>query len=149
MRTGATPRFVSMKDVSIMSSDPTHIALEFFGHWSANRIDEALAMLADDVLYDNVPFPDIVGRENVRAFHADFGIGRIFTVDWQVTQMAASGDVVLNERVDIFRHENGGEIKLPVMGTITVKDEKIIVWRDYFDPADFDRQLAAAIARSK
>ncbi|WP_371866563.1 limonene-1,2-epoxide hydrolase family protein [Pseudoduganella dura] len=28
------------------------------------------------------------------------------------------------------------------MGTITVKDGRITVWRDYFDPADFDRQLA-------
>lgn len=71
-----------------MSSAPIRTALEFSGHWSANRIDEALAMLADDVLDDNVPFPQIVGRENVRAFHADFGIGRIFTVDWQVTQIA-------------------------------------------------------------
>jgi limonene-1,2-epoxide hydrolase len=135
--------------MSIMSSDSTRIAREFFAHWSANRIDEALAMLAADVLYDNVPFPDIVGRENVRAFHSDFGIGRIFTVDWQVTQIAASGDVVLNERLDVFRHENGGQIKLPVMGTLTVKDGKIIVCRDYFDPADFDRQLAAAMARSQ
>ncbi|CAM2158207.1 limonene-1,2-epoxide hydrolase (plasmid) [Pararobbsia alpina] len=132
-----------------MSSEATRIATEFFCHWSANRIDEALAMLADDVLYDNVPFPKIVGRENVRAFHADFGIGGIFTVDWQVTQIAASADVALNERVDIFHHENGGAITLPVMGTITVKEGKITVWRDYFDPGDFDRQLAAVLSRNK
>ncbi|WOD20416.1 limonene-1,2-epoxide hydrolase family protein [Paraburkholderia kirstenboschensis] len=132
-----------------MSCDPIRIALEFFEHWSANRIDEALAMLADDVLYDNVPFPQIVGRDNVRMFHADFGIGRIFTVDWQVTQIAASGDVVLNERVDIFRHEDGGEISLPVMGTVTVKDGIITVWRDYFDPGDFNRQLAAVMTGSE
>ncbi|MDR5837075.1 hypothetical protein [Caballeronia sp. LZ034LL] len=50
--------------ISIMPTDPIRIAIDFFGHWSANRIDEALDMLADDVLYDNVPFPTIVGREN-------------------------------------------------------------------------------------
>ncbi len=46
---------------------PLETAQTFFAHWSANRIDEAVAMLSDDVLYDNVPLPDIVGRENVRS----------------------------------------------------------------------------------
>ncbi|MGJ4993961.1 limonene-1,2-epoxide hydrolase family protein [Bradyrhizobium sp. HKCCYLR20261] len=124
------------------SSEPIDIAKTFFAHWSANRIDEALAMLSDDVLYDNVPFPDIVGRDNVRQFHEGFGIGTAFTVDWKVTAIAADGNVVLNERVDVFTHQSGGTITLPVMGTITVANGMITVWRDYFDAADFDRQLA-------
>lgn len=124
-----------------MSTTAIEIAQTFFDHWSANRIDEAIAMLAEDVLYDNVPFPDITGRENVRKFHRDFGIGNTFTVDWKVVQIAAAGNVVLNERIDIFLHENGGRITLPVMGTVTVENGMITVWRDYFDPADFDRQL--------
>lgn len=99
-------------------------------------------MLSEDVLYDNVPFPDIVGRENVRKFHSDFGVGTTFQVDWQVTQIAASGNVVLNERIDIFTHESGAKIVLPVMGTVTVENGMITVWRDYFDSTDFDRQLS-------
>ena len=125
-----------------MTSEPIAIATTFFAHWSANRIDDALAMLSEDVLYDNVPFPNIVGRENVRKFHTDFGIGTAFTVDWKVTAIAATGNVVLNERLDVFTHQSGATVKLPVMGTITVKDGAITVWRDYFDPADFERQLA-------
>lgn len=128
-----------------MSATPIQVATTFFEHWSANRIDEAIEMLADDVLYDNVPFPDIVGRENVRKFHADFGLGTSFKVDWQVTNIAASGNVVLNERIDIFIHENGGKITLPVMGTVTVEGDKISLWRDYFDPADFDKQASAIL----
>lgn len=124
-----------------MSADPIDIATTFFNHWTANRIDDALAMLSDDVLYDNVPFPDIVGRENVRKFHRDFGVGNSFTVDWKVINIAAAGNVVLNERVDIFTHEGGGTITLPVMGTVTVDGGVITIWRDYFDPADFTRQL--------
>jgi limonene-1,2-epoxide hydrolase len=125
-----------------MSSAPIEMAQTFFDHWSANRIDQALAMLSDDVLYDNVPFPDIVGRDNVGKFHEAFGIGKSFKVDWKVTHIAASGNVVLNERIDVFTHENGGTITLPVMGTVTVEDGQITVWRDYFDPTDFDRQLS-------
>jgi limonene-1,2-epoxide hydrolase len=33
-------------------------------------------------------------------------------------------------------------ITLAVMGTLTIEGGAITVWRDYFDPADFDRQLA-------
>ena len=124
-------------------TDPIDIARTFFAHWSAHRIDDALAMLAPDVLYDNVPFPDIAGRENVRKFHTDFGIGSIFTVDWQVVHMAVAGKVVLNERADIFKHRDGGTITLPVMGTLTIESGVITVWRDYFDPTDFDRQRQA------
>jgi limonene-1,2-epoxide hydrolase len=126
-----------------MTASPIDVARTFFGHWSANRIEEALAMLSEDVLYDNVPFPNIVGRDNVRKFHSDFGLGTTFKVDWSVTNIAASGNVVLNERVDVFTHVGGGRISLPVMGTITVDEGKITVWRDYFDPADFNKQLAA------
>lgn len=122
---------------------PLEVAETFFGHWNANRIDAAIAMLTEDVLYDNVPFPNIIGRENVRKFHADFGLGATFTVDWKVTNIAVSGNVVLNERIDIFRHKKGGKITLPVMGTLTVEGDLISVWRDYFDPTDFDRQLKA------
>ncbi|NTE89888.1 limonene-1,2-epoxide hydrolase family protein [Agrobacterium rubi] len=124
-----------------MSADPIDIATTFFNHWTANRIDDALAMLSDDVLYDNVPFPDIVGRDSVRKFHQDFGVGTAFTVDWKVINIAAAGKVVLNERIDIFTHAGGRTITLPVMGTLTVEGGVITVWRDYFDPADFNRQL--------
>lgn len=126
-----------------MSPTPIETAKTFFAHWSANRIEDALAMLADDVLYDNVPLPDVIGRENVRKFHADFGIGTVFKVDWEVTEIAVSGNVVLNERIDIFTHESGGQITLPVMGTLTVENGKITLWRDYFDLGSFERQLAA------
>lgn len=125
-----------------MPATPIEIATAFFEHWSANRIDNALAMLSEDVLYDNVPFPDIIGRENVRKFHGDFGIGTTFNVDWKVTAIAASGNVVLNERIDVFTHESGGKVTLPVMGTITVENGQITIWRDYFDPTDFDKQLS-------
>ena len=129
------------------AATPIEIATTFFAHWSNNRIDDALRMLSHDVLYDNVPFPDIVGREAVGEFHRGFGIGSAFLLDWKVTQIAAAGNVVLNERIDIFKHANGASITLPVMGTLTVENGEITVWRDYFDPADFDRQLALVKAQ--
>ena len=43
----------------------------------------------------------------------------------------------------MFRHREGGSIVLPVMGLLKIENGRITVWRDYFDPADFERQLAA------
>lgn len=110
-----------------MSTNPIDIATTFFGHWTANRIEDALSMLSDNVLYDNVPLPNIIGRDNVRKFHKDFGVGTAFRVDWAVTNIAASGNLVLNERLDVFTHESGAKITLPVMGTVTVENGEITV----------------------
>lgn len=126
-----------------MSKTPIEIAETFFALWTANRMDDALAMLSEDVFYDNVPFPNIVGREGVRQFHVDFGFGKDFRAEFRVVNIAAAGNIVLSERVDVFFHTSGGTITLPVMGTVTIgEDGMITVWRDYFDPTDFDKQLA-------
>lgn len=127
----------------IADSTPLDVAKTFFDHWNHGRINEAVAMLAEDVVYDNVPLPDIRGRKAVEEFHRGFGVGRTYTLDWKVILLAAVGDVVLNERLDIFRHVSGKEIVLPVMGTLTVVDGFITVWRDYFDLATFEKQAAA------
>lgn len=136
----------SIKMSTPINATAIEIAETFFEHWNHNRLDEALAMLAPNVLYDNVPFPDIVGRDEVAKFHRGFGIGTDFLLDWKIVNMAAAGNVVLNERLDLFKHVGGGVISLPVMGTLTIEDGQITVWRDYFDPADFDRQLAVVKA---
>ena len=124
-----------------MSDSPIDIAETFVAHWNANRVEEALAMLSEDVLYDNVPYPDINGREAVRKFHLDFGMGTTLRADWKIVNISAAGNVVLNERVDDFHHSSGAVISLPVMGTLTVVDGRITVWRDYFDSAAMERQL--------
>lgn len=125
-----------------MTPTPIEIAETFFTHWTADRMENGLAMLTDNVLYDNVPFPTIIGRDGVRQFHVDFGFGKDFRAEFKVVNIAASGNIVLSERVDTFFHSGGGTITLPVMGTLTIEDGMITVWRDYFDPTDFDRQLA-------
>ena len=70
-------------------------------------------------------------------------MGLDFRADWKILNIAAAGNVVLNERVDNFYHfSGGGVISMRVMGTLTVEDGMITIWRDYFDAAEFDRQLA-------
>lgn len=97
--------------------------------------------LDEHVHYHNVPLKPIDGREAVRAYLEK--AWRFDDVDWQLTNVAADGDVVLTERVDNFII-NGKPVSLPVMGTFEIRDGRIVAWRDYFDLAGYRAQLDAA-----
>jgi limonene-1,2-epoxide hydrolase len=86
------------------------------------------------------------GRENVRNFHKDFGVGSTIKVDWKLESIAQDGNTVLSERMDLFFHQNGSKIVLPTMGSMVVENGIITQWRDYFDLASFEKQAAAFFA---
>ncbi|MBP0495166.1 limonene-1,2-epoxide hydrolase family protein [Pararoseomonas indoligenes] len=115
----------------------------FFDLISRDRFDEAVDMLAADVLYHNIPLPEMTGRENVRAFHKGFGIGTSIRADWKITRIAQAGNAVLTERMDLFTQADGRRIVLPTMGSMVLDGNVITEWRDYFDLASFERQAAA------
>lgn len=125
-----------------MHKTPLELAHIFFDLWTANRMDAALEMVAEDVYYDNVPYSVIIGRKAVRDFHVDFGFGDDWRAEFLVDNIAVNGNVVLSERKDIFYHSSGAVITLPVMGMLIFEDGIIKVWRDYFDPKEFDKQVA-------
>lgn len=122
------------------------VAETFVAHWNAHRVEDALATLSEDVLYDNVPYPNIIGREAVRKFHLDSGVGKTLRTDWKIINIAVSGNVVLSERVDDFHHVSSAAVSLPVMGTLTIDDGRITDGRDYCDAASMEQQLSALVA---
>jgi limonene-1,2-epoxide hydrolase len=128
-----------------MPTDMPEAALvrRFFDRINADRFDEAIDLLAEDVLYHNIPLPEIRGRENARRFHKDFGIGSRIRVEWRLLRLAQDGDTVLTERFDLFTDAQGGRIALPTMGSLRVVGGAITEWRDYFDLASFETQAAA------
>ena len=105
-----------------------------------NELDwEAVyAFLTPDVLVHNMPMPPLEGIDAVRGFFD--AVPPITHCDWQITNIAETGDIVLNERLDNFVMA-GNSISLPVMGLFQIQDSKITLWRDYFDLKDFERQL--------
>jgi limonene-1,2-epoxide hydrolase len=122
---------------------PTEVVQTFVEHFNQNRIADALDMLAEDVLYHNIPMEPITGREAVRAFNDDFGLGTRIRTNWELLAIAQSGDVVLTERTDEFFSADGRRIAIPVMGSFRVRDGFIAEWRDYFDLGDLTTQLGA------
>lgn len=110
-----------------MTAEETVLA--FVDAW--NRLDEAAiyGLMADAIVYHNMPLKPVTGREAVRRHLASWPVD---SAEWIILNIAAKGNVVLTERIDRFvRGED--RITIPVMGTFEVENGLITHWRDYFD----------------
>jgi limonene-1,2-epoxide hydrolase len=90
-------------------------------------------MLADDVVYHNIPMEPSKGIDaTLEALATLFvmfeGIG------FEIIHLAVTRNTVLTERLDLLRTAQV-EAMLPVMGSFDVEDGRIVAWRDYFDVA--------------
>ena len=108
----------------------------------AEDIEAALALVTDDVSYENMPIDPIVGKDAMGAVLAGF-LASAVEVDWQVLRQHEIGELVVNERLDRFRIGDGW-LELPVAGFFEVTADGLISrWRDYFDMATYTTQLQA------
>ena len=102
--------------------------------------ETALPLLSEDVEYQNMPIMPVKGREAVKEqLEALLAMGT--DSEWKVLREVADGDVVMNERVDVFVI-GGKPVELPVMGVFVLRDGLIAEWRDYFDLATITNALA-------
>ena len=93
--------------------------------------DAAMALLTDDIEYQNMPLPPVHGKAAVRET-LEALLALCTDSEWVVHRELASGDLVMNERTDRF--EMGGKwVDLPVAGVFELRDGRIALWRDYFD----------------
>jgi limonene-1,2-epoxide hydrolase len=111
----------------------------------AKKLDAALALVTDDVSYENVPIDPIVGKDAMGAVLAGF-LEPAAEVDWQILRQHEVDNLVINERLDRFRIGDGW-LELPIAGFFEVTANGLISrWRDYFDMATYTRQLQALTA---
>lgn len=124
----------------------TKIVQDFIAAWEARDIDRVMRFFAEDAVYHNIPMPMMTGRAPIRKFIEGF-LGSSESVQFETHHIAESADcVVMTERTDRFLI-NGQELALPVMGAFEIKDGKIAKWRDYFDLAQFQTQMAKISAQ--
>lgn len=135
-----------------MSAPPvdtvTEIAVvqDFLGRLERLDLDAALELLADDVVYQNVPLPPDRGKAAVaRTLRRMLGMGSGFRVVHH--NIAANGPVVLTERTDVL---SVGRVDAAfwVCGTFEVHDGQITLWRDRFDWVDFSLAWVRGGARA-
>ncbi len=123
-----------------MPKEPAVIVAEFLAAWSRLDLEELMAYFTDDAVYHNMPGPPSTGIEAVRA-----SIGRFLKgwdrTEWKLLNIAANGNVVFAERVDIA-DAGGKHVDLPVVGVFEIADGRISAWRDYFDLASYTRAMS-------
>lgn len=119
---------------------PTEIVQLFIAAVERKDLDAAINLLTEDVRYENMPIEPIIGRDAVRATLAAF-LEPASEVDWPVLRQVSDGNCVINERLDRFKIGEGW-LELAVAGVFEVEDGQITLWRDYFDMASYQRQMA-------
>ncbi len=116
-------------------STPEEIVNNFITTLCSKDLDGAMAYVAEDCYYDNVPVGDMRGHEAMRKFLGPMCKGDT-PVEFEILRQTAAGNIVMNERIDRFVMK-GKQIALPVAGVFEVNDDKITFWRDYFDNGMF------------
>ena len=124
-----------------MATDAEKIVTDFCNAWPRKNVDELLAFFTDDAVYHNIPVEPAKGKEAIRGVINMF-LPMAKSLHFKVLKTASAGNVVFNERVDIFDLGNGKTISLPVAGVFEVTGSKISAWRDYFDMETYTKQMS-------
>ncbi|HNP58927.1 MAG TPA: limonene-1,2-epoxide hydrolase family protein [Gordonia sp. (in: high G+C Gram-positive bacteria)] len=125
------------------TDDLVSLTTGFLRDLATGRIDEALSVVDENILYENVGLPTVRGMKRfTRAMH--MLNGKFLHFDAEILNAAADGGVVLNERIDLLSI-GPLRIRFWVCGRFEVVDGRIVVWRDYFDMVDSFKGLLRGI----
>lgn len=96
--------------------------------------DAVAARCAPDCVYEDVPYADATatGPEAIRAKLA-LGLGALRKLPTTIHEYAESGDTALVERTEVWHHPSGERATLRVAAVFKFRDEKLTLWRDYWD----------------
>ena len=103
------------------------------------NLDAVCALITDDIEYDNVPMGKVYGPDGVRSVLGAGVMAQADEIEWRVLAQAATGDLVMNERVDRFRISDRW-IEIPIAAVFRVRDGRVCLWRDYFDLETYRKQ---------
>jgi limonene-1,2-epoxide hydrolase len=124
-----------------MSNEPIDIVRTFMAAMAELDYDRALLLVADDVVYTNIPMGTVHGPAGIRSVLEPF-FAPTLENEWIISTAIADGPIVFLERLDRHRLPNGWA-ELPVAGVFEVHDGLITTWRDYFDMATIQQAFAA------
>lgn len=127
-----------------VTTDPARVVETFLYALRDKDLDAADAALDDDVVYQNVGYSIVRGRQ--RTMKIMRGLSRpSFGFDVKVHRIATEGNAVLTERTDVLGFGRF-EAHFWVCGVFEVRDGRITLWRDYFDGIDFLKGIVRGLA---
>ena len=123
----------------MIAAESERVVNDFCQSWERRNLDEIMAYFTEDAVYHNIPMPPAKGKDAIRNTISSF-LPMASAVQFKILKSLAAGNVVMNERVDIFQM-GGKRVELPVAGVFEVSGGKIAAWRDYFDLATWTKQM--------
>ena len=122
-------------------SDNQKTIRAFIDAFNTNDLEAVVAYFDEAAVYHNIPVAPVTGTEAIRGVLQGF-MGMSKEIDWVLHEIAESeSGAVLTERTDRFLIAEKW-VELRVMGSFVLRGDKITEWRDYFDMAQFQSQLA-------
>ncbi|MBP2452980.1 limonene-1,2-epoxide hydrolase family protein [Mycolicibacterium lutetiense] len=112
---------------------PTATVERFLNALQEQDIDTAEGTLAQNLVYQNVGFPTVYGRNRtIKLFRS---MPKWMGFEVKIHRIAADGAAVLTERTDVLAF---GPLRVQfwVCGVFEVHEGRITLWRDYFDMLD-------------
>jgi len=115
------------------------IVRDFIRAYVRRDVDAALELVTDDFVFENVPMPESTIVSGKQQFRERMGglLAAAERVEWEILNQVDGGDVVMNERVDVFYFPEGlfaqTRTVTRVVGVFELRDGKIAAWRDYYD----------------
>jgi len=119
---------------SITDVDNARTVENFLYALQDEDFETADSLLADNIVWENVGWPTLRGRDRIMKVFRRVEGRAGFEV--KIHRIAADGNAVLTERTDVLIF---GRVRLQfwVCGTFEVHGGRITLWRDYFDAFDF------------
>lgn len=123
---------------------PQETVEAFVDAWNRLDMEAAFSLMADDIVWEDVPHGSVTGipavQEKMAAFPSMEGC------EFINHHIAANGNTVLTERTDRFLTK-GKWRSIRVSGTFEINsDGKVAKWRDYFDSKAFDSEFGDLFA---
>jgi limonene-1,2-epoxide hydrolase len=110
----------------------------------ARDMDAVMSLVSDDIEYDNVPIGSVHGPDGVRTVLSGGITAAAQQIEWVVHRQVAAGTTVMNERTDRFLVD-GRWIEIPIAAVFEVRDDRVALWRDYFDLETYRKQRQGSV----
>ena len=111
---------------------PEQVVTDLIRACEARDLDAVVALVNEDIEYDNVPIGKVFGPDGVLGV-LSAGVSQAASqVEWVVHRQVAAGNTVMNERTDRFLVDERW-IEIPIAAVFEVRGDKVSLWRDYFD----------------
>jgi limonene-1,2-epoxide hydrolase len=135
-------------------TSPSDVAAAFWEALYARDWSDIRRFFTEESIYYDVPVgPAAAGRgpDSIEA-RLRLGLEGLAAYEHRPGVVVAGGDTVVTEHEEIWHWESGEHVVLPFVSVQRIRDDKILLWRDYWDqqtlmqaaPASWHERLETA-----